>query len=285
MKTDTMRTNTMKTENINLFVINLIVIGAVILAFALFGCSSGKSTDTTGSGTIDGAALYSSDCSGCHGSLATSGKKGASISQIQNAIAHNMGGMGAYTNLTTDQLQAIMTALSAAGTTNPATTNTTNASDTPTSSTASLDGAALYTDNCASCHGPLSASGKAGVMASAIQAAIANNKGGMSMYSNLTTAQLQAIADALAATPAPTPTPTPTLTDGASLYATYCSSCHGALTTSGKRGATSARILSGISSVNLHGIPLKPYDSSDPGHSNRVGIGARADSHACAHDK
>src|SRR5512135_603380 len=177
-----MKTDTMKTESVNLFVINLIVIGAVILAIALFGCSSGKSADTTASGTLDGAALYSSKCSGCHGSLATSGKKGASISQIQNAISHNMGGMEAYTSLTTEQLQAIMTALSAAGTTNPAVTTTTNASDTPISSTASLDGAALYTDNCASCHGPLATSGKAGAMASAIQAAIANNKGGMSKF-------------------------------------------------------------------------------------------------------
>src|SRR5512143_4265192 len=127
---------TMKRESISLFVINLFVIGAVILTIALFGCGSGTPADTTASGTIDGAALYSSDCSGCHGALATSGKKGASISQIQNAISHNMGGMGAYANLTADQLQAIMTALSAAGTTNPATTTTTNAADTPTSSTA-----------------------------------------------------------------------------------------------------------------------------------------------------
>src|SRR5512143_2150267 len=118
---------TMKRESISLFVINLFVIGAVILAIALFVCGSGTPADTTASGTIDGAALYSSDCSGCHGALATSGKKGASLSQIQNAISHNMGGMGAYASLTSEELQAIMTALSA-GTTNPA-------------ATASIDGA------------------------------------------------------------------------------------------------------------------------------------------------
>ncbi len=177
---------------------------ALVLTLAFFGCS--KSSNTTASGTIDGAALYSSDCSGCHGSLATSGKKGASISQIQNAIAHNMGGMGAYGSLTAEQLQAIAAALTAVGTTNP---TTTNAVDTPTSSTASLDGAALYTDNCASCHGPLATSGKAGAMASTIQAAIANNKGGMSQFSNLTTAQLQAIATALATTARPRQRPRP----------------------------------------------------------------------------
>src|SRR5512143_390981 len=98
--------------------INVFVLGAVILTFALFGCSSGNVSDTTATGAaIDGAALYNSDCSGCHGSLAASGKKGASVSQIQDAIAHNWGGMGAFASLTTDQLKAITTALA------PMTTN------------------------------------------------------------------------------------------------------------------------------------------------------------------
>src|SRR6185369_4912962 len=211
--------------------INVFVLGAVVLTLALFGCSSGKTTDTTATGAaIDGAALYSSDCSGCHGSLATSGKRGASVSQIQDAISHNWGGMGAFASLTTDQLQAIATSLSAPVSTAPDTTNATN---TPATATVSLDGAALYTANCSSCHGSLATSGKGGALASAIQAAIAGNYGGMGRFSNLTSAQLQAIADALAAVAAPTPVQTPppssrpgTL-DGAALYTTYCSSCHG----------------------------------------------------------
>src|SRR5689334_16549106 len=119
--------------------INLFVLGAVILAFALFGCNSGKTADTTVAGAaIDGAALYSSDCSGCHGSLAKSGKRGASVSQIQDAISHNWGGMGAFASLTTDQLQAIASALSAPVSSAP---DTTTATDTPASSSTSLDGA------------------------------------------------------------------------------------------------------------------------------------------------
>lgn len=46
-------------------------------------------------------------------------------------------------------------------------------------------------------------------------------------------------------TPAPTPTPTPTPTpapDGVALYAANCASCHGALASSAKKGATAAQI-------------------------------------------
>src|SRR5512143_2197130 len=178
---------TMKNKNINLF-----MIGAVILTLSLFGCGSTGTSDTTVSGTlIDGAALYASDCSGCHGSLATSGKKGASVAEIQNAISHNWGGMGAFASLSSEQLQAIMTALSGAAATSSSPTST-------TSSSTSLDGAALYTDNCSSCHGALSASSKRGATVSMIQTAISNNFGGMGKFSKLTSAQIQAIADALA---------------------------------------------------------------------------------------
>jgi mono/diheme cytochrome c family protein len=217
--------------------INLLVFGLATLTIALFGCSSGNVSDTTATGAaIDGAALYASDCSGCHGPVAASGKKGASVSQIQGAIAHNWGGMGAFASLTTDQLKAIAAALVPVTTTNtPATT-------------ASLDGAALYGDNCSSCHGALATSSKGGALVSAIQAAISGNFGGMGRFSNLTTAQLQAIANALASVQASTPGPAPATADGAALYAQYCSSCHGALATSSKRGATASRIQAGISS-------------------------------------
>src|SRR5512147_313505 len=219
--------------------INLCVLGAVILTLALFGCSSGNVANTTATGAaIDGAVLYNSDCSGCHGPLAASGKKGASVSQIQDAISHNWGGMGAFAGLTTDQLQAIAAALA------PVTTT-----DTPATA-ASLDGAALYADNCSSCHGSRATSGKGGALASAIQAAIANNYGGMGRYSNLTTTQLQAIADALATVQASTPGPAPATADGAALYAQYCSSCHGALAASSKSGATASRIQAGINNAN-----------------------------------
>ncbi len=165
-------------------------------------------------------------------------------SQIQDAISHNWGGMGAYASLTADQIQAIATALPAPVTTTPDTTNERYAHLSTT-----LDGAALYTANCSSCHGALAASGKSGALAAAIQAAITYNYGGMGRFSNLTTAQLQAIADALAAVPASTPAPggTSRTLDGAALYARYCQGCHNPLATSRKTGATVSRIQAGIS--------------------------------------
>src|SRR5512143_3212772 len=111
---------------------NMLVISGLIMAIAFFGCNNGNTGDATAAGAlIDGAALYGSDCGGCHGSLAKSGKRGASVSQIENAIAHDWGGMGAFASLSSEQLQAIATALS-----DPATLTTsaaTAATNTPTS--------------------------------------------------------------------------------------------------------------------------------------------------------
>lgn len=57
---------------------------------------------------------------------------------------------------------------------------------------APIDGAALYTQYCANCHG----NGKKGKSASAIQTAINNNTGGMGSLSGLTAAQVAAISAA-----------------------------------------------------------------------------------------
>ena len=64
----------------------------------------------------------------------------------------------------------------------------------------SIDGAALFTAKCQGCHGPIapifSANAKS---ASKIQAAINNNRGGMGSLASLSSAQVQAIAAAVAA--------------------------------------------------------------------------------------
>ncbi|HET9597737.1 MAG TPA: choice-of-anchor D domain-containing protein [Anaeromyxobacteraceae bacterium] len=150
----------------------------------------------------DGATLYAQNCSSCHGALASSSVKGATASQIQNAISSNKGGMGSLSGLTSTQIQAIAGAL--AGTTTP-----------PPPPPPSTDGAALYTQYCASCHGALSSSSVRGASASKIQNAISSNKGGMGKLSSLTSAQIQAISTALGGT-----TTTPPPTTGS------CTSCH-----------------------------------------------------------
>jgi len=147
----------------------------------------------------DGVALYNNNCSGCHGELATSSKAGSTAADIQAAIDNNLGGMGMFSSLTTAEVQAIADALPAA----------------PSNPPTAPDGVALYNDNCSGCHGALATSAKAGSTATDIQAAIDANIGGMGMFSSLTAAEIQAIADVLPAASGGTPD-----------YSD-CTACHG----------------------------------------------------------
>jgi len=172
-----------------------------------------------------GASLYQQYCAGCHGALASSGKTGATASQIQNAITNNAGGMSSLSFLATTQIQAIADALSGGG----------------AGGGGGTDGASLYQANCAGCHGALASSGKTGATASQIQNAITNNAGGMSSVNYLTTTQIQAIADALSGGGTGGGG-----TDGAILYQTYCSSCHGSLDRSQVSGDSAIKIAEAI---------------------------------------
>ena len=70
----------------------------------------------------------------------------------------------------------------------------------PTPPPPSLDGAALYTGKCQSCHGAIKPIFSRNARdATRIQAAIDNNKGGMRSLSSLTAAEVQAIAAAVTA--------------------------------------------------------------------------------------
>jgi mono/diheme cytochrome c family protein len=183
----------------------------------------------------DGAALYTQDCAGCHGALASSSKRGATAAEIQAAIAANRGGMGSLSGLTAAQIQAIASALATATPPPPppppaactytyaawsacvnGTQTRTVVSASPAGCTGTpvlsqactvtppppppppaIDGAALYTQSCAGCHGALATSSKRGATSAQIQAAIAANRGGMGSLSGLSTAQIDAIAAAL----------------------------------------------------------------------------------------
>ncbi|MBU0676467.1 MAG: CxxxxCH/CxxCH domain-containing protein [Proteobacteria bacterium] len=180
---------------------------------------------------IDGPSLYSNNCSGCHGPLATSAKAGRNAGQIQAAIDNNVGGMGFLTSLTAAEVQAIAAAL-----------------PVPPPPPAVIDGPSLYSLNCAGCHGSLDISAKAGRTAAQIQSAINSNIGGMGFLTSLTAAEVQAIAAAL-----PAPPPPPAVIDGPSLYSLNCAGCHGALDISAKAGRTAAQIQSAINS-NIGGM-------------------------------
>jgi len=71
--------------------------------------------------TLNGAALYATNCAGCHNPLASSSKIGESASEIREAINNNKGGMGFLSNLTSDEISAIAAALARSG--NPGSTD------------------------------------------------------------------------------------------------------------------------------------------------------------------
>ena len=98
-------------------------------------------------------------------------------------------------------------------------------------------GAALYSSNCESCHGPLLSSAKIGADTIRIQNAITSNSGGMGFLATLTATEIQAIVNTIA--------PVPT---GAALYKGNCMVCHGGLSTTVKAGADSIRIQNAIAS-------------------------------------
>jgi len=210
--------------------------GAVIFTAPLNDVASGTFDDNNmpSYGQAEGASLYTAYCSSCHGPLATSSKKGTTAAQIQSAI-RNVDAMGSLSRLTAIQIQAIATAL----------TSTVSSTPTPTTPT-SIDGAALYTTDCSSCHGPLATSSKKNATAAQIQSGI-SSIGAMGQFSSLTTAQIQAIAAALSTSPTPTPTPSPTAC--AYTYSAW-STCDSAgtqtrnLLTSSPAGCTGTPVLS-----------------------------------------
>lgn len=209
--------------------------------------ATGTDTSPAPAPVEDGALLYSSNCSTCHGTLAVTGKRGATAARIQSAINNNSGAMGSLSTLSAAEIQAIADVLAVSPAPVP----------TPAPAPDPIDGASLYSTYCGGCHSGLATSAKRGTTTSKIETAINNNSGGMGALSTLTTAEMQAIATALSST-APVPAPAPT--DGKTLYDTYCSSCHRALSTSEVRGASASEIQSEIrgtrSMHNLSGLTL-----------------------------
>lgn len=183
----------------------------------------------------DGASLFTTYCSSCHGSLSSNTGRGWTATRIQTAIA-NVGSMRSLTSLSSTQVQAIATALgSPAGSPAPTTTPPVGA------------GESLYATYCLGCHGSLSSNIGKGWTPSRIQSAIASVNS-MRSLSTLTDSQVQLIASALAA-PSPEAIATPSST-GTSLYAMYCSGCHGPLASNNIRGRTAADIQSAISTIS-----------------------------------
>ena len=61
---------------------------------------------------LDGVQLYQTYCAECHFSFESTDRKGRTFSQIQNAILSNQGNMGNLSFLTSEEIQAIVEAIS-----------------------------------------------------------------------------------------------------------------------------------------------------------------------------
>jgi len=85
--------------------------GSLFVLVTAIGFSLTVHSSSSAAAAIDGSALYTADCAKCHGPLATSSKKGATVAQIQTGIA-SVSAMKSLSTLTTAQVQAIAAALS-----------------------------------------------------------------------------------------------------------------------------------------------------------------------------
>lgn len=182
--------------------------------------------DTTppggGGGTLDGQALYDTNCGGCHGLSPNSTKNGADITRINDGIATVPAMNSLNQILTAAELQAIADYL-------------TSLAPPPAPTT----GQGLYDSFCAACHGAGDNSNKAGATATRIQNGISAVPEMNSLANLLNSTDIQLIADYLA-TIAPPTTPQ-------GLYQTYCASCHGA----DARGGTSGENVIGDSARSI----------------------------------
>jgi mono/diheme cytochrome c family protein len=215
---------------------------------------------------IDKDSPYSSGCTACHGSSlqGAAGPSCTSCHSVQwNESAPPSGGSGGTSVSHTDSQEGVGHAIdkdspyssgctachgtSLQGAAGPSCTSCHSVqwSESAPPSGGSLNGESLYTSYCAACHGPSTNSTKTGAGVTRINNGIASVSS-MNSLASLSSAQIQAIANFLTGST----TPPPTTTDGASLYASSCATCHGAGTSSTKAGASVTMIIGGITGIS-----------------------------------
>ncbi|WP_455220729.1 c-type cytochrome [Kaarinaea lacus] len=233
------------------------------------GGSTGGSTVTT-----DGQALYTANCSGCHGD--GSNINGRTASAITTAIA-NIGAMS-NVNLTSTEIQAISDYLTGntggstvGGDIGSGTGSGGTTSGPPASHTNSEDGILHapgnnypYTNGCTACHG-VTLQGGIGPSCYSCHGQEWNESAPSSSNSGSTGSGGGT-----------------TTTEGQNLYSTYCAACHGA-TGSGINGRTASAIstalanVGAMSSINLTSTEVQAiadYLSGGTGSTGTVGSGS-----------
>ena len=195
-----------------------------------------SSTDDS-SQVQNGAILYQSLCSQCHGNDPSKNSQsimsGVSYTVIQNAINSNKGNMGALlSGVPSSQLKDIASYLQAIASGDVI-------DDSSSSNEEVVSGANLYASRCASCHGndlKYNISNiHLGAQSSVIKNAINQNLGGMNLaVGDLLNEEISNIAAYIANNTGnlgDDADETISLATGENLYNTHCTTCHGSVAT------------------------------------------------------
>jgi mono/diheme cytochrome c family protein len=208
-------------------------------------------TTTTAVPAIDAAAIYATNCAGCHGADGSGGAGPNLITstltygEILNVISVGAGFMPGYAGtLSAAELDALSSfTLDFQGP--PATTTTTAPPVATTTSTAAPggpDGATIYASDCAGCHGANMEGGFGPALANTtmglaeIESVTAGGAGAMPGFAaSLSGAQITAVSQFIldgGTSPGGTTVPATTTTvgppqSGQQLYGSFCAGCHG----------------------------------------------------------
>ncbi len=232
----------------------------VLIAIGAGTTTTSTTTTTTVPGaTANGASVYSSSCSACHGAVGQGGLgpslqtslfgQGATVSVVVSGVGVMPGFSGSLSQAEIDAVSAYSVGLQTS------TGSTTSTTTTTTVPGATVSGRQLYSSSCSACHGAVGQGGLGPSLQTttfgkgATISVITNGAGVMPGYSgSLSKEEISAVASyslRFKSSSAPdTNTTTDTTTDTtvatedtgnvtpnptADIYASSCSACHGAL--------------------------------------------------------
>src|SRR2546422_970796 len=187
--------------------------------------------------TPNGAALYASNCQGCHGSLAASNVSNRTLAGIKAAIVGNVGGMGFLSSLTDADLQAIANALSPPAPTPALSVSPSSLSfsyqhggSAPAAQCLSVASGGSYT--AAKSASWLSISPTSGTTSGTVNVSVSSGMAAGTYTDNVTITASGATGSPKSIPVTLTVTAAAAAPNGAALYASKCQGCHGSLATS-----------------------------------------------------